>query len=53
MSDILPPCPTYPPPLPPPAPLLEVREKVLKYNDNYKLLNSITFSVNFVEYSLL
>ena len=37
MSDILPPCPTYPPPLPPPAPLLEVREKVLKYNDNYRV----------------
>ena len=37
MSDILPPRPTCSPPPPPPPELLEVREKVLKWNDNYRV----------------
>lgn len=37
MSDILPPRPTCSPPPPPPPELLEVREKVLKFNDNYRV----------------
>ena len=37
MSDILPPRPTCSPPPPPPPELLEVREKILKWNDNYRV----------------
>ena len=37
MSNLLPPRPTCVPPPPPPPELLEVREKVLKWNDSYRV----------------
>ena len=37
MSDILPPIPTCSPPPPPPPELLTVREKIMKWNNNYRV----------------